>query len=85
MSEQNDSKAPFGDEDVSAAQHHDVGNHAADLDEKAKIADYKIDAIEAENQEHNMGVLEAVRAYPAATFWAFVMSFTIVSTLCSSS
>lgn len=49
------------------------------LDEKAKIADYKADAIEAENAEHNMTVLEAVRAYPMASFWAFVMSFTIVS------
>jgi hypothetical protein len=28
-----------------------------------------------------MGVLEAVRAYPMATFWAFVMSCTIVSCL----
>lgn len=36
-------------------------------------------AIEAENIEHRMGVLEAVRAYPAASWWAFVMSFTIVS------
>lgn len=55
--------------------------HAADLDEKAHIADYKADAVEAENVEHNMGVLEAVRAYPMASFWAFIMSFTIVSCL----
>ena len=38
----------------------------------------KADAIEAENAEHNMTVLEAVRAYPMASFWAFVMSCTIV-------
>ena len=56
-------------------------DHAYDLDEKAKIADYKADAVEAENAEHKMGVLEAVRAYPMASFWAFVMSFTIVSCL----
>lgn len=56
-------------------------SHDHDLDEKAKISDYKADAIEAENLEHNMSVLEAVRAYPMASFWAFVMSFTIV---CSS-
>jgi SP family general alpha glucoside:H+ symporter-like MFS transporter len=55
--------------------------HGYDLDEKAKISDYKADAVEAENAEHNMGVLEAVRAYPMASFWAFVMSFTIVSYL----
>lgn len=47
--------------------------------EKAIVADYKADAIEAENAEHNMTVMEAVRAYPMASFWAFVMSCTIVS------
>jgi MFS transporter, SP family, general alpha glucoside:H+ symporter len=36
-------------------------------------------AIDAENIEHRMGVVEAVRAYPAASWWAFVMSCTIVS------
>jgi SP family general alpha glucoside:H+ symporter-like MFS transporter len=30
-----------------------------------------------------MTVLEAARAYPMACFWAFVMSFTIVSPLLS--
>jgi SP family general alpha glucoside:H+ symporter-like MFS transporter len=54
-------------------------DHAYNLDEKAKVSDYKADAIEAENVEHNMGVLEAVRAYPMASFWAVVMSCTIVS------
>jgi SP family general alpha glucoside:H+ symporter-like MFS transporter len=44
-----------------------------------KITAERAGAIEAENAEANMGVLEAVRAYPLATFWAFVMSFTIVS------
>lgn len=50
----------------------------ADLDEKARVVDYKADAVAAETAEHNMTVLEAVRAYPMASFWAFVMSFTIV-------
>lgn len=54
--------------------------HTANLDEKAHVADYKGDAVEAESAEFNMGVLEAVRAYPMASFWAFVMSCTIVST-----
>ena len=53
-------------------------SHGADLDEKAKASDYKADAVEAENAEHNMGVLEAVKAYPMASFWAFIMSMTIV-------
>lgn len=47
--------------------------------EKTTAADMKADAIEAENAEHNMTVLQAVKAYPMASFWAFVMSFTIVS------
>lgn len=55
--------------------------NAYKLDEKASAADYKADAVEAENAEHNMGVLEAVRAYPMASFWAFVMSCTIVNCL----
>lgn len=74
-----DSKVGTGpDAEVEKAysQHENV----YDLDEKAKISDFKADAIEAENTEHNMGVLEAVRAYPMASFWAFVMSCTIVST-----
>ena len=36
-------------------------------------------AIDAEKIEHDMTVLQAVRAYPAASWWAFVMSCTIVS------
>lgn len=64
---------------VEAEEARKDQNH--DLDEKAGIVDYKADAVEAENAEHNMGVLEAVKAYPMASFWAFVMSFTIVSCL----
>ena len=36
-------------------------------------------AIDAEKAEHDMTVLQAVKAYPAASWWAFVMSCTIVS------
>lgn len=73
-----------GIESHGAATEMDKGafvevDHAYNLDQKAHVADYKADAIEAENAEHNMGVLQAVRAYPMASFWAFVMSFTIVS------
>ncbi|KAJ7092798.1 putative maltose porter [Mycena belliarum] len=49
-----------------------------DLKADAKLADYKADAMEAELAEHTMTVMEAVRAYPMACFWAFVMSFTII-------
>ena len=35
-------------------------------------------AIDAEKIEHDMTVLQAAKAYPAASWWAFVMSCTIV-------
>ena len=35
-------------------------------------------AMEAEKIEFDMTVLQAVKAYPAASWWAFVMSCTIV-------
>lgn len=81
MSNPVDSKS-YGDAaEVEAEAAVSKLEHAYDLDEKAHVADYKADAMEAENAEHNMGVLEAVRAYPMASFWAFVMSCTIVSCL----
>ncbi|KAI1371249.1 alpha glucoside transporter [Hypoxylon crocopeplum] len=77
MSNSVDSKSPGGDlADVEAHIAH--VDHSADLDEKAKPSTYKADAIEAENAEHNMTVLGAVKLYPMATFWAFVMSSTII-------
>lgn len=54
-------------------------DYGLDIDEKAKVANFRADAIDAENTEHNMTVMEAVRAYPMASLWAFVMSCTIVS------
>ena len=39
----------------------------------------KSGAVDAENIEHDMTVMQAVKAYPAASWWAFVMSSTIVS------
>jgi MFS transporter, SP family, general alpha glucoside:H+ symporter len=44
-----------------------------------KVDYNRVGAIDAENAEHNMGVIDAVKAYPAAAWWAFVMSCTIVS------
>jgi SP family general alpha glucoside:H+ symporter-like MFS transporter len=76
MSDDTEGKPQSGTAEVEAQV-----DHAYDLDEKARAADYKADAVQAENAEHNMTVLEAVRAYPMATFWAFVMSCTIVSSL----
>lgn len=53
--------------------------HKAAFSEKAGVADYRAEAIEAENAEHNMTVIQAMKAYPMASFWAFVMSCTIVN------
>lgn len=58
--------------DSEKNQHEHVGDVKAD-------ANFRADAIEAENAEHNMTVMQAVKAYPMACFWAFVMSSTIVS------
>lgn len=44
-----------------------------------KIDSDRARAINAEKAEHDMTVLQAVKAYPAASWWAFVMSCTIVS------
>jgi SP family general alpha glucoside:H+ symporter-like MFS transporter len=44
-----------------------------------KVAYDRSGAIDAERIEHDMTVLQAVKAYPAASWWALVMSCTIVS------
>ena len=83
MSDPVDYKSSGGSPEVEVEADAAVAHvdHAGNLDEKTKISDYKADAIEAENEEHNMTVMQAVRAYPMAAFWAVVMSSTIVSCL----
>lgn len=59
------------------AQPSSTGGPVYDVDHKV---DYnRSGAIDAEKLEHDMTVLQAVKAYPAASWWAFVMSCTIVS------
>lgn len=67
--------SPRGDIEVEAQK--TPVDHYDDVDEKVNYN--RAGAIDAENAEHNMGVLEAVQAYPSASWWAFVMSCTIVS------
>jgi SP family general alpha glucoside:H+ symporter-like MFS transporter len=77
MSNPADSKSPGGD--LSEVEKHPAHvENSADLDGNAKLAAYKAGAMEAENVELNMGVLEAVRLYPMASLWAFIMSCTII-------
>ncbi|TVY54744.1 Alpha-glucosides permease MPH3 [Lachnellula suecica] len=81
MSDIADSKSPYASTPEVEAKGVSQGiehAHDYDLNKEAKLGDYKADAIEAENAEYNMGVLEAVRAYPMASFWAFIMSFCII-------
>jgi SP family general alpha glucoside:H+ symporter-like MFS transporter len=59
------------------AQPTSTGGPVYDVDQKV---DYdRTGAIDAEKIEHDMTVLQAVKAYPAASWWALVMSCTIVS------
>ncbi len=75
MSNVNTEKPISASEEVEAQP--TSGGPVYDVDEKV---DYnRTGAIDAEKIEHNMTVLQAVKAYPAASWWAFVMSCTIVS------
>jgi SP family general alpha glucoside:H+ symporter-like MFS transporter len=68
------------DHDLESKHNHAQQiEHDAVYTEKTLAQENKASAIEAENIEHNMTVLQAVKAYPMASFWAFVMSCTIVS------
>ncbi|KAJ6099062.1 hypothetical protein N7467_000597 [Penicillium canescens] len=58
------------------AQPTSMGEPIYDVGEK--VGYDRAGAIEAEKVEHNMTVLQAVKAYPAASWWAFVMSCTII-------
>ncbi|KAL9531989.1 Alpha-glucosides permease [Sphaerulina musiva] len=66
------------DVETKAYSHAEEVEQDVVFSEKAAVADFKADAIEAENAEHNMTVLQAVKAYPMASFWAFVISCTII-------
>ncbi|KAJ7733062.1 putative maltose porter [Mycena maculata] len=69
---------PQAAHEIEAKASFEKGHIEHEDDLKSSVAAYKADAIEAENSEHSMTVMEAVRAYPMACFWAFVMSFTII-------
>ncbi|KAF2020243.1 general substrate transporter [Aaosphaeria arxii CBS 175.79] len=63
------------DPEVSKA---DVRVEDAAVDIEKQNALTKAAAIEAENAEHALGVIDTVKAYPMAALWAFVMSCTII-------
>lgn len=80
MSDHIDSKSPASD----AIQHEKGISHVEDsynLDNEAKLSSYKAAAMEAETAEQRSGVIQAVKEYPMAALWAFIMSCTIVRRL----
>ena len=73
----NDVKEHHNSELEVEAQPTSKGGPVYDVGEKVSYD--RSGAIDAEKIEHDMTVLQAVKAYPAASWWAFVMSCTIVS------
>lgn len=70
--------------EIETAQPHTIASgqvekanveHVGDLKTEAN---FRADAMEAETAESSMTVLEAVKAYPMACWWAFIMSSTII-------
>ncbi|KAM0711706.1 hypothetical protein Q7P35_001073 [Cladosporium inversicolor] len=64
--------------DLETKGHQTQVEDVYDSDEKARYADMKADAVEAENAEHRLGVISAVKGYPMAATWAFIISCTII-------
>lgn len=73
------------DADMEIKGHQAQIKDAYDSDEKTRAADMRADAIDAENAEHKLGVISAIKGYPMAATWAFIISCTIVSPVFSSS
>lgn len=67
---------------VTEVEAHPTSAHEPVYDVNEKVDYNRTGAIDAEKIEHDMTVLEAVKAYPAASWWALVMSSTIVSSSC---
>ena len=69
---------------MSGIQHHDLSEKEKELgiDHNEHFVDNQqtvlSGAIAAEDQEH-MSVLKALKLFPKATFWSFMVSFLIAS------
>lgn len=81
MSEPIDNKAmdARAEKDISQVEDSHNIDDTNNLDTEAKLASYKAAAMAAEVEEQQSGVLQAVKEYPMAATWAFIMSCTIVS------
>jgi MFS transporter, SP family, general alpha glucoside:H+ symporter len=76
----------LGSIDQKNEAHNAAPVNAQDLEEKNGLhseilvnPELMNDAFDGENREHEMGMWAAVKTHPKACFWAFIMSFTIVS------
>jgi SP family general alpha glucoside:H+ symporter-like MFS transporter len=65
--------------DVQHAMPEEKGEYIEQNERVDHHTNGRSEAVTAENLEHSMTMIEAVKAYPMACFWAFVVSFTIVS------
>lgn len=72
-------KADPAVEDVGKVHHAELNEKHAQQVELSVDANLLTHAYDAENAEHEMTAWQAVKAHPAACFWAFLMCFTIVS------
>jgi MFS transporter, SP family, general alpha glucoside:H+ symporter len=71
-----------GDEAERRPSKVDVPIHSSEV---LANQDLLYEAYEGEKREHAMGLWEAAKTHPKACLWAFIMCFTIVSILPSSS
>lgn len=78
MSEPIDTKKPGGGDDIITEKGISHVEDSYNLDNEAKLEAYKAAAMEAEVAEQKSGVIQAVKEYPMAALWAFIMSCTIV-------
>lgn len=80
MSEPIDQKAMEARDEKGISQVEDSHNidDTNNLDNEAKLSSYKAAAMAAEVEEQQSGVLQAVKEYPMAATWAFIMSCTII-------
>ncbi|KAH6642650.1 hypothetical protein C7974DRAFT_385873 [Boeremia exigua] len=80
MSEPIDQKAleARSEKGISQVENHHNLDDSNNLDAEAKMESYKAAAMAAEVEEQQSGVLQAVKEYPMAATWAFIMSCTII-------
>jgi hypothetical protein len=75
-----DSKTEAQIESGTVPPAYQTGGDGQAIHSEKGISAERAGAIQAEEDEFKMGVVQAVKEYPMAALWAFIMSCTIVST-----